>query len=314
MHYQFSQIKPAIDACPDLMERLEDGFIRYSQGQAVIPPVGHLAFQNPAGDTHIKYGYLKGDDVFVVKIASGFEDNTPYGVSNGSGMVLVFSAKTGHPVAILADDGYLTALRTAAAGAICARHFAPKEVRAIGILGTGEQARLQLTMLRDVVACRTVYVYGRNGAKALAYKHRMEQEGYHVTVAATPREVARSCNLIITTTASQRALLYGEDILPGTHITAMGTDAPGKNEIDSSVFPKAALIIADSKSQCVDHGDISYAVKNGAISEDSIIELGTALGQHLGRTRDDDITIADLTGVAIQDIVIAKATVEMLRR
>lgn len=315
MLYNLEQIKEVTADQREVIEAVKKGFIAYSKGLAQIPPVGYLAFPEKNGNTHIKYGHMAGDQYFVIKVASGFQDNPKIGLPSGSGIVLVFSAETGFVQAVLADDGYLTSIRTAAAGAAAAEAMGPKKVEAIGILGTGNQARLQLRYVKEVTDCRTVWLYGRDPVKTAACKADMETMGFLVTVAETPAEVAAHANLIVTTTCAKEPLLYGKDIRPGTHITAMGTDAPGKNEIHTSVFEKAEVIVADSIAQCVDHGDISYAVKDGTIGEAQILELGSVLsGSSPGRTNDAEITVADLTGVAVQDIAVAELVMGKLEK
>ncbi|MFT7452820.1 MAG: ornithine cyclodeaminase [Patescibacteria group bacterium] len=138
----------------DVVAAMEEGFIAYSNGQTVVPPVGELIFDDPKGDTHIKYGYIKQDDFYVIKIASGFYDNPKLGIASSQGLMLVFNQKTGQTVAVLLDDGMLTDIRTAAAGALAAKYFAPEKVQAIGIIGTGIQARMQLEYLLKVTDCK----------------------------------------------------------------------------------------------------------------------------------------------------------------
>ena len=154
-------------------------------------------------------------------------------------------------------------------------------------------------------------MWGRNTKKAEAYKKEMATEGYTVIVAPSPEEVAKNCNLIITTTSARTPLLKAESILPGTHITAMGADAPGKIELDPYIIQKADKVIVDSKTQCIDHGEITQAFKKGFIKEEDLLELGEVIATpNLGRTINKHITIADLTGVGVQDIQIAKAVLD----
>ena len=136
----------------DLLPLIEEGFVKYSMGLTVVPPVGELLFDNPPGDVHIKYGYIMGDDYFVIKIASGFYENPKLGIPSGSGMMLLFNQKTGGPVGGLFDRGYLTDVRTGVAGAIAAKYLAPRKIGRIGIVGTGTQARLQLVHLKSVIS------------------------------------------------------------------------------------------------------------------------------------------------------------------
>jgi ornithine cyclodeaminase len=139
----------------------------------------------------------------------------------------------------------------------------------------------------------------------------LRNEGFSVSLADSPIEVAKGCNLIISTTASKEPLLFADDIQLGTHITAMGSDTPRKQELESGILEKADLVVADSIPQCKERGEISHALNDKSISENEIVELGNILnGSAEGRKSMDEITIADLTGVAVQDIQIATAVYE----
>ena len=291
----------------DVIAAMEEGFNKYSNDQTVVPPVGELLFDDPKGDVHIKYGYIKHDDYYVIKIASGFYDNPKLGIASGQGMMLLFNQKTGEPVAILLDEGYLTDIRTAAAGGLAAKYFAPKHIRAIGIIGTGVQAKLQLQFLQKHNPCSRVWVWGRTSENAQNFKNELGDD-FEIHIARSPKEVAQNCNLIVTTTPSETALLMAKEILPGTHITAMGSDTSVKQELESEILRKADIVIADSIPQSKSRGELFRAIHDGAISSESVIELGTAIqDKSLQRANDDQITVVDLTGVAVQDIMIAKA-------
>jgi ornithine cyclodeaminase len=293
----------------EVITALEGGFVAYSQGAVTTPPVGYLQFDDPPGDLHIKYGHRRGDELFVIKIASSFHDNPKMGLSSGNGMMIVLSARTGEPVATLLDEACLTDLRTAAAGAVAAKYLAPRTVESIGIIGGGVQSRLQLELLRHVTACRRAMIWARNPAQAQAYR----VAGFEIAVASSVAELARRCNLIVTTTASRTALLHAADIRPGTHITAVGADAPGKQELDPEIFRRAQVRVVDSRSQCFDHGDAVHALQAGSVAASEFVELGEIVADPtLGRTRDEQISVVDLTGLAIQDIEIAKLACRQL--
>ena len=153
----------------DLIPLIEEGFVAYSKGQSVVPPVGELLFEEPTGETHIKYGYIKGQEYAAVKIASGFPGNASVGLSNSQGVILLFSQQTGELVSVLLDEGHLTDVRTAIASMITLKHLAPKKTKKIGIIGTGIQANLQLTYLHQVTDCKNIMVWGRNEEKMKAY-------------------------------------------------------------------------------------------------------------------------------------------------
>ena len=297
----------------DLIQAVEDGFVMYSEGKVVVPPVGFLSFENPPGDVHIKYGYVKGDDVYVLKVASGFYDNASLGVPFADGVLLVFSQKTGHLQVVLHDQCWLTDMRTAAAGAVSARHLAPGKVEAIGIVGTGTQARMQLELLNGIVDCKQCFVWGRDAAKVSTMIEELDASDsikswdIDIRAAADIDDLCARCNLIVTTTSARSPLLIADQVRPGTHITAMGSDDHGKQELDAAILGKADVVAADSISQCVDHGECLHAVKAGLIKESNIVELGQLIGDPAqGRSNDEQITVADLTGVAIQDIQAAK--------
>ena len=297
----------------NLTPYIEQGFIAYSNNEVIVPPVGELIFDDPPGDTHIKYGYIKGDEIYVIKIASGFYNNPELGLSSSSGLMLVFSQKTGILQNILLDDGHLTNIRTAIAGQIAAKHLAPETINTIGVLGTGIQARMQVEYLKSVTPCREVVVWGRTPERVEEYKYDLETKGFNVAQADSPTQVASSVNLIITTTPSSTPLLFAADIQPGTHITAMGSDTDKKQELDSSILARADIVIGDSISQCRERGEISKALAAGVIEEKHIIELGNYISNTPPFKRDNKtISVVDLTGVAVQDIQIAAAVCEKL--
>jgi len=297
----------------DLMQEIETGFSAYSNGEVVVPPVGELNFDNPPGDVHIKYGYIQDDDVYVIKIASGFYQNKLLGLSNGQGMMLVFDQKSGKPIGLLQDEGYLTDVRTAVAGAICAKYLAPKNIEAIGIIGTGVQARMQLEYLKRVTDCKSAIVWGRSESALDQYKTIMADSGFIIQTTMALEQVTDNCNLIITCTASEKPIIRKDHVTGNVHITAMGSDTPNKQELGSNVLSKADLIIADSRSQCEVRGEIHHAIRNNAVSMDSIAELGEIInGDRQGRTTSSEVTVADLTGVAVQDIQISKAVLKYI--
>jgi ornithine cyclodeaminase len=310
--FDLDQIKKVISTL-NVTEDIEAGFIAYSQNQVVVPPVGELTFEAPPGDTHIKYGYIKDDDYFVIKIASGFYDNPKIGLSSSSGLMLLFSQKTGVLVSVLLDEGYLTNVRTAMAGEISAKYLAPKNIGCIGILGTGIQARMQVEYLKSITDCKHIIVWGRHQESLAAYKSDMEELGYEVQTTREAADVAGSCNLIVTATPATSPLLQANQIRPGTHITAMGSDTPGKQELDPEILQKADIVVADSIEQCMVRGEIHVASAAGLLKKEDIFELGNVIAdKKLQRISDDQITVADLTGVAVQDIQIAKAVHEAL--
>jgi ornithine cyclodeaminase len=309
-----AEIRKALDAI-DPLPLIEAGFSAYSRGEVVVPPVGELVFDDPPGDVHIKYGYIKGDDVYVIKIASGFVDNPKRGLPSGDGLMLVFSQKTGVLEAVLLDEGYLTNLRTAVAGAVVARHLAPRNVAAVGIIGAGVQGRMQLEWLRRVRTFDTAVVWGIHEEELAAFRRDMEGPGLKVRTTLRAEEVAAAANLIVTCTPSTKPLLEAAWIRPGTHITAVGSDTAAKQELDPAILARADRVVVDSLSQSELRGEVYRAVAAGAIGRDRLVELGRVIEDAtLRRSSDRETTVADLTGVAVQDIQISKAVWRALSR
>lgn len=310
--FTIDEIKSALNI-DEIIRALEEGYVKYSQGDVIVPPVGFLELDNPVGEVHIKYGYIKNDDCYVVKISSYIHDTGKYGLPPGNGLMIVFSKITGAVKGILLDEGYLTELRTALAGAISAKYLAPKKITNIGIVGTGIQARFQLEYLSYVTDYKDVIVWGRTLQNAEKYKDDMSQKGFNIKIAEDLDYLTKNCNLIVTATTSKSPVLLAQNIMKGTHITAMGADTQAKQELDPEILNKADIVVADSISQCIHHGEIHYAVNQGLISKEKVIELGNVVANpELGRKNDEQITITDLTGVAVQDIQIAKMVFKTL--
>jgi ornithine cyclodeaminase len=295
----------------DLLPAIEEGFRAYSEGRAVIPPVGELALDE--GEVHIKYGFIRGEEYYVIKIASGFYGNPALGLPSGNGCMLLFKQETGEMAAILLDEGLLTDVRTAVAGAVAAKYFAPKNVERIGLVGAGTQARLQLEWLAGVTPCREALVWGINAGEVENYAREMKPLGFSVETTLDASAVLKTCNLVVTATPSKTPLLRAEDLRPGTHITAVGSDTPDKQELDPAILARADLVVADSILQCRLRGEIHKALESGHIQESRVVELGAVIaGRAKGRTSDGQVTVVDLTGVAVQDIKIASAVFRKL--
>ncbi|MDN0123905.1 ornithine cyclodeaminase family protein [Yersinia aleksiciae] len=286
---------------------LKQGFIAFSQKQVQIPPVQHLRFAQANGDCCIKSGYLQGDDQFVVKVSGGFYDNPAQGLASNQGLMMAFSAQTGEPQAILLDEGWLTVLRTALAGRIVAELCAPQHIGAIGIVGTGMQARLHLMYLKSVISCRQLWVWGRSETALEEYRQYAQEEGFEVNITQNAAELAAHCQFIVTTTPSREAILHAADIQPGTHITAVGADGAGKHELAPELVAKADKILVDSWAQCTEFGEISSAFQQQLLAHLTLTEIGTVLAQNaFFRDNDQQITLADLTGLGVQDVQIVK--------
>ena len=304
----WDQIEPLI-AKMDISDAMKKAFIEYSNGNAVIPPVGELIMHQPPGEVHIKYGYIKGGSHYVIKIASGFPQNQKENIKPGQGMMLLFDIQTGIPKAILIDDANLTDIRTAIAGAITSEALSNHDIESFTIIGTGVQARYQAIYVSELMSIKKVKVWGRDQQKANQLKEDLPN--IDINIEEDIEKLVKESRLIITATSSKKPLIQSEWVQPGTHITAVGSDTPEKCELDPKLLSKADLVVADSLEQNIIRGEIYQAIKRSLIDTKSIVEIGDIFaGNKPGRVRKDSITIADLTGVAVQDLTIAQAVFE----
>ncbi len=289
------------------LQAIESAFIQFAQGKAQLPPVVHLDFPSDAGECHVKSAHLAGEPYFVIKIATGFYENAAKGLPSGNGMMVAMSATTGEPVALLDDAGVLTDLRTALAGVLATRVSARADATRLGIIGAGVQARLQAQMICELLGYSQVAVWARSADKQAALVDALAAQlpNIAVSAAATREALCAGSDTIVTTTPATTPVVSADWVAPGTHITAVGADSPGKQELDAALFARARWALVDSHEQCAAHGELSHALARNLIQAENIITLGDALAGALPARNAADITIADLTGLGIQDAAIA---------
>jgi ornithine cyclodeaminase len=275
---------------------VEHGFIEFGAGRAQIGDAGHFTFDSANGDCHVKVGHVFGDDIFVVKVASGFYDNARLGLPSSQGFVAVLSATTGEALAILNDRGRLTALRTAMAGVLAARAIGYAG-GTLGIVGTGEQAQLQADYIARHLGAKRVLIWGRDAARAHTLAAAVGGE------ASGLQELVEQASLIVTTTPSTEPLVRDAWVRPGTRIITVGADGGGKRELDPAILARATMVV-DSAPRCIEDGETGWGVRAGHVDPATLIDLGTLLASP--RTfADDTVVVADLTGLAVQDTAIA---------
>ena len=297
----------------DAIEVVADGFKAYNSGRAIVPFPVALQVPDHAGDVHIKPGYIKGYPTYTVKIASGFYDNPKVGLLPSHGMLLVFDSETGWPVCLEVDRGMITDLRTAAAGAVAARALAKESIQKVAVVGTGVQARLQIEALAKVRRFKRLAVWGRDQARASRYADDMSKKlGLNVDVAGSVKDAVLGSDVIVTATMSTEPLVFPEWISKGAHLTAVGSDSPEKQELATGVLGIADKIVCDSVKQCAQLGELHHAIEDGTVKEQDVHgELGEVLlGDKPGRETDDEITVCDLTGLAVQDVVTSQLVYE----
>ena len=295
------------------VDAIREAFRADGDGRAHVPAVINLDVPARRGEFHVKTALIDGVPHVAVKIASGFYDNPARGLPSGSGLMAVFDAATGMPVAILLDNGFLTDIRTGAAGAIAAEMLAPPAFTTVGLLGSGLQARYQVRCLRTVRTFSRIVAWSPDRTRLDAYVADMRADGYDAAAMETPEAVCRAADVIVTATPAREPLVRAEWLRPGQHVTALGADSPGKQELDAACLARADLLVVDRLTQCAAFGELRHALDSGAVQPGRVhAELGEIVaGLKKGRTSPDQITIADLTGVGFQDTAIASAYLEI---
>ncbi|HEU4826032.1 MAG TPA: cyclodeaminase [Dongiaceae bacterium] len=298
------------------IDMVEQAFRALASGKVIMPSILSMDIPDAHGEVDVKTAYIPGFDGFAIKVSPGFFDNPKIGLPSLNGLMILFSARTGLVDALLLDNGYLTDVRTAAAGAVAARHLAPREVRVAGVLGTGVQARLQIEAAHLVRPFSRVLVWGRDAGKAAACARDIASGiGVDASPINDPAALVRDSQLVMTTTPAREPVLRSAWLHPGLHITAMGSDQAGKNEIEPAAVSAATLFVCDRVSQSEKVGELRSARAAGHLTGAVPPELGEIIaGTKAGRGSDEDITICDLTGTGAQDTAIATYALAAARK
>ncbi|MEF2549445.1 ectoine utilization protein EutC [Aurantimonas sp. E1-2-R+4] len=290
------------------VDAIETAFAALATKQVAMPPILRLDIPEHRGEVDVKTAYVPGLSGFAIKISPGFFDNPKLGLPSVNGMMVLFSSKTGLVEALLLDNGYLTDVRTAAAGAVAARHLARSDARIAAILGAGVQARLQLRALKLVRPIAEARIWARDIKKAEATAAALSAElSIPVAAVSDAQAAVAGADIVVTTTPSEAPILEAGWLASGQHVTAMGSDAEHKNEVDPALVTRADLYVADSLQQTRWLGELHHAIAAGLVTADSAFsELGEiACGRLPGRVDPHALTFCDLTGTGVQDTAIA---------
>ena len=293
----------------ETIDCVERAFRALATEAVAMPPVLRLDIPENNGEVDVKTAYLPSFDSFAIKVSPGFFDNPKLGLPSLSGMMMLLSARTGQLEALLLDNGYLTSVRTAAAGAVAARWLARSDARRVAILGAGEQARLQLQALALVRPINHATVWAQRPEQAAQFALEMSGRlGIEIDTSADIERAVAGADIVVTTTPSRTPLIHARHLRPGMHVTAMGSDAEHKNEIAPDAIAAATRYVCDRLAQVRVLGELHHAIAAGAVAADAVMpELGQVIaGQVEGRRSDDDVTICDLTGTGAQDTAIAQ--------
>ena len=311
-----NQIIQHVHLNEELIPIIEEAFVSLSKGSVMMPPIMRIDIEKYHGESDIKAAYIEGLDSFAIKIASGFFDNPKLGLPSSNGLMVLLDSQTGIVKSVLLDEGYLTDTRTAIAGAIASKYLSNQNANTVGIIGAGIQARLQLQAIMLVRKINKITVWARDKIKANQFLDSFKDLEIDLHMASSCKELASLSEIIVTTTPSKKPLLEFDWIKKGTHITAMGSDAEHKNEIDPHMLKYCDKYVPDNQSQTSALGELHHALKQNLISsQEKFNDLGDIINDpNLGRKNKEDITICDLTGTGVQDTAIARFTFNLCKK
>ena len=289
----------ALDA--SAVDCIEHAFLALATKPVVMPPILRLDIPEHRGEVDVKTAYVPGLDGFALKVSPGFFDNPKLGLPSLNGLMILFGARTGLVEALLLDNGYLTDVRTAATGAVAATHLSRPDSASVAIFGAGVQATLRLEALALVRRIERAVIVARDPAKGEAAAAELPRRlGIAITAERDPEAACRGADIIVTTTPSASPLIRSGWVTPGQHITAMGSDAEHKNEIDPGLLTRVHYV-ADSLRQTRRLGELHHVP-----ADRTFAELGQVIAKEgPGRASVDEITLCDLTGTGVQDTAIA---------
>ena len=304
-----TEIKDCVQFNKELIPIIEDAFKSLSLGKTVMPPILRVDIEKYHGESDVKAAYIEGLDSFAVKVASGFFNNPKLGLPSSNGLMILLDSQTGTIKSVLLDKGYLTDVRTAIAGAIASKYLSNPESSTVAIIGAGIQARMQLEALTLVRDIKNINVWSRDIQKTHAYIENMSKN-FNLNFQAFDNinDLVKNADILITTTPSKKPLIKSSSLPKGIHITAMGSDAEEKNELDSEIIKNCDVYVPDNQSQTMILGELNHAIRKNLIPKQTLFhDLGKIISNpELGRKSKKDITVADLTGTGVQDTAIAR--------
>jgi len=306
-----SEIKKCVQLNEQLIPIIENAFKSLALEKTTMPPILRLDIEKYHGESDVKAAYIEGLDSYAIKVASGFFNNPNLGLPSSNGLMILLDSKTGVLKSVLLDKGYLTDVRTAIAGAIAAKHLSNPESSNVGIIGAGIQAKMQLEALLLVRNIKTAYIWSRDSKKTNKFVQNIKDKiNIKIIACESPEQTVNLSEILITCTPSKSPIIKSEWLKKGLHITAMGSDAEMKNELDPKIIKDCDYYIPDSQSQTSILGELNHAIKAGLVSaEKKYNELGSVIiNSNLGRRNINDVTVADLTGTGVQDTAIARHT------
>jgi alanine dehydrogenase len=299
---------------PECIDAVEQAFRLHAEGRTLGP--GVLSVPAAGGGFHIKAAGLMGErSYFAAKTNANFSQNPRrWGLPTIQGMIVLADAANGTPLAVI-ESGSVTALRTGAATAVAAKFLARPDARTATIVGCGVQGEIQLAAITTVLPLQRVMLFDIDHTRAESLAARAARKNAVRLEAIKDLQAAlRGSDVCVTCTTSHRAFIQRDDVVPGTFIAAVGADNPEKQELDPALLASATLVV-DVLQQCAEIGELHHALAANLLRRDQVhAELAEVVaGRRPGRTREDEITIFDSSGTALQDVAAAVAVYEKAR-
>ncbi len=289
----------------EAVKAVESAFREYGLGRVQMPAKIYLHLDKYEGDFRAMPAYIEKLDKCVLKWVNVHPKNKKFGLPAVMAVIILSDPKTALPLCIM-DGTYATNLRTGAAGGVAAKYLARKNSKIVGLVGCGAQAKTQLQALRGLFKIKEVKVWGHKASYVEEFLKDMKKTNLKLTVARDVKECVKNCDIIVTTTPSRKPIVKAKWLKKGVHINAIGADAKGKQELEPAVLKKAKVVV-DAWEQASHSGEINVPVRKKLITRKDIhADIGQIIaGKKKGRTGEDEITVFDSTGLAIQDVAVA---------
>ena len=301
-----SQVKE-LTTMKEIIKNVETAYKFHAERKVQMPPKEYIFYKKFRGDLRIMPCFIRGLDESGVKNVNVHPDNPrKYSLPTVMAMIELVDPKTGFPVSVM-DGTWITDMRTGAAAGVATKYLARDNSEILGLVGAGVQALTGLEAINEVMDIKEVRVSCRTCETRDIFAQRAsEKYGIDVKAVDTIKEAVQGADVLLTTTPAREPVVKSKWVSPGTHINAMGADAPGKQELDSHILQKAKIII-DCWDQASHSGEINIPVQEGLVRQSDIQgKIGDVIiGSIPGRTSDEEITVFDSTGLAVQDIVTA---------
>lgn len=304
-----AEVRKLIDM-REAIEVVRNTFLAYARKKAQMPAKIYLHLDKYNGDFRAMPAYVEGIEACGLKWVNVHPDNRRLGLPAVMGVIILSDPKNGLPLCIM-DATFITALRTGAAGGIAAKFLSRPGSSVVALVGCGSQARSQLSALRELLRINTVYIYDTDAGAARRFLKEVSYPGVDIKAAANIENCVKVADIIVTTTPSRKPIIKSVWIKDGAHINAVGADAKGKEELDPALLKRAKIIVDDIEQAC-HSGEVNVPLAKKMIAKKDIhATLGEVLaGRRKGRSGAKDITIFDSTGLAIQDVAVAKVVYE----